>query len=72
MNSANLRKQIERKIARRERFPRKFAKPGVTYHFGKSGDVYRTKNVAPFLPSSPVINGVRMRYENGKLVPRAK
>ncbi len=25
---------------------------------------------APWLPSSPVINGVRMRYEAGRLVPR--
>lgn len=30
------------------------------------------RSASPFLRSSPVVDGVRMRYEKGQLVPRVK
>ena len=73
MRSSHIRRHIARKMNKEEsgRSGRTYPKPGLTHYFAKTGEYLgSTRKVAPFLPSSPVVNGVRMRYEGGKLVPR--
>lgn len=66
-----LRYNAARKVGEQDlrRARRTTAKPGHTYYF-RDGVVYVGTNAAPFLPSSPIVNGVRMRYSKGRLVPR--
>lgn len=41
---------------------------------GKAGYLRARNHIAPapWLPASPVVDGVRMRYAKGKLVPRTR
>lgn len=75
MKSAKIREYIERKLLKQEakRGSRTAPKPGRIYHFARTGEFLGSRPaVAKFLPSSPIVNGVRMRYEKGRLVPRVR
>ena len=74
MHVIDIRRAVERKIAKQEvkNSRRTTAKPGRTYYFSRGKYFGSVQNVAPFLPSSPIVDGVRMRYEKGKLVPRVR
>lgn len=68
--------KLERRDLKAERRAQqgKAPKPGIVAVFKRRTARYvgaRTR-VAPFLKSAPIINGIRMRYANGKLVPRSK
>lgn len=73
MKAFDFRRAVEKKMNREEasRGRRVSAgKPGHTYYFLGGSYVGRRRNVAKWLPSSPIVDGVRMRYEKGRLVPR--
>jgi hypothetical protein len=75
MHERDHRACVEKKIAKLEarRAMRTTPKPGRIYHFAWNGEFLGSRQaVAKFLPSSPIINGVRMRYEKGRLVPRVR
>lgn len=67
--------EAHRKVAEQDikRARRTTAKPGHTYFFDTPRlQILYVTNAAPFLPSSPIVDGVRMRYDKGRLVPRVR
>lgn len=69
---ADIRRRVDRVVEKAEtkRMRRTYPKPGTVFSFRYGQLVHIARAAAPFLPSSPIVNGVRMRYEKGRLVPR--
>lgn len=63
--------QVVEKVERRARL---YAKPGSVFRVSRhTGEAVRVgSTAAPYAQLAPKVDGVRMRWEKGRLVPRAQ
>lgn len=67
----SVRRAINKSEQRAGNQVRTAPKPGTTFYFTRRGTYLGFRPAAAaYLPASPKVNGRRMRYERGRLVPR--